>query len=134
MRFRENMEGVVPILSATPPPNTVSDQDSTHGGNPAARAERGKPQILMWATQRADGGRGFGYTGGHFHLNWGTDDNRKMILNALVWISRAEVPENGVESKRPDLGELKKNQDFPEPKDAKFFDELLRRVEESNKP
>ena len=41
--------------------------------------------MLAWAVERPDGGRGFGFTGGHFHINWGDDYFRKLILNALVW-------------------------------------------------
>ena len=46
----------------------------------------------------ADGGRGFGFTGGHFHDNWGNDNYRKVVLNALLWTAKAEVPAEGVES------------------------------------
>ncbi len=35
----------------------------------------------MWAVERPNGGRGFGFTGGHFHDNWGNADFRKTILN-----------------------------------------------------
>ena len=52
----------------------------------------------MWAIERADGGRGFGFTGGHFHANWGNDDFRRAVLNALVWVTGAEVPAGGVTS------------------------------------
>jgi len=45
-----------------------------------------------------DGGRGFGFTGGHTHKNWGDDNQRKVVLNALLWLAKAEVPKNGVES------------------------------------
>jgi type 1 glutamine amidotransferase/cytochrome c551/c552 len=51
-----------------------------------------------WAVEREDGGRGFGFTGGHFFANWWVDDYRRLILNAIVWTARAEVPEGGVES------------------------------------
>ena len=44
-------------------------------------------------------GRGFGFTGGHFHDNWANDDFRKTILNAMVWLAKAEVPAGGVVSK-----------------------------------
>ncbi len=54
---------------------------------------------MAWAVERKDGGRGFGYTGGHFHRNWGDDNNRKLFLNAILWTAKAEVPEGGVESK-----------------------------------
>ena len=52
----------------------------------------------MWAVERADGGRGFGFTGGHFHKNWGNNDFRKTILNALLWISKLDVPADGMSS------------------------------------
>jgi putative membrane-bound dehydrogenase-like protein len=49
-------------------------------------------------VEREDGGRGFGFTGGHFHMNWGDDNFRKVVLNALLWISKVEVPAGGVAS------------------------------------
>jgi len=52
----------------------------------------------MWALERPDGGRGVGFTGGHFHRNWKDDNFRKVVLNALLWICKADVPANGVES------------------------------------
>jgi len=61
-------------------------------------AASGRNEAMMWAVERPDGGRGFGFTGGHFHDNWGNDDFRKAVLNALVWVAKAEVPANGVES------------------------------------
>lgn len=70
----------------------------------------------MWTVARGDGGRGFGFTGGHFHLNWGNADFRKVVLNALVWVSGAEVPEGGVASTVTE-GQLHENLDpKPEPK------------------
>ena len=52
----------------------------------------------MWAVERPDGGRGFGLTGGHVHQNWGNDAFRRIVLNALVWVSGVEVPPGGVDS------------------------------------
>jgi hypothetical protein len=100
MRFREGMQGVTPILSAIAPANTVSDRDSTHGGNPGAReaVAKGEPQHVMWAYERPDGGRGFGFTGGHFHKNWGHEDFRRVVLNAIVWSAKAPIPAGGVKS------------------------------------
>lgn len=99
MRFRENMEGVTPILSAIPPDETRNRPDGPHSGNSAVRARKGEYEIVAWAAERKDGGRGFGFTGGHFHKNWGNGDVRKLVLNALLWTAKAEIPENGVESK-----------------------------------
>ena len=44
------------------------------------------------------GGRGFGFTGAHFHRNWGDDNFRKLTLNALLWVAKVEVPADGVRS------------------------------------
>jgi trehalose utilization protein len=52
----------------------------------------------MWVAERAGGGRGFGFTGGHFHKNWAQDDFRKVVFNAILWIAKADVPADGVPS------------------------------------
>jgi len=116
MRFAENMENVTPILTAIPPDSTRKRKDGAHSGNPHVRARMGMPEHVAWAYQRPDGGRGFGFTGGHWHWNWAHDDFRKLVLNALVWITGAEVPPDGVLSKTPSLEELEANQDYPKPK------------------
>ena len=61
-------------------------------------AASGREEIMMWAYERPDGGRGFGFTGGHTHANWGDPNQRKVFLNALLWLAKAEVAPNGVES------------------------------------
>ncbi|MEI6356007.1 MAG: hypothetical protein WCP53_02765 [Verrucomicrobiota bacterium] len=55
----------------------------------------------MWTYDRPaslGGGRGFGFTGGHYHKNWGDDNFRKLVLNALVWIAKGNVPADGIPS------------------------------------
>ena len=52
----------------------------------------------MWVYERPDAGRGFGFTGGHKHVNWADDNCRKVVLNALLWIAKADVPADGVPS------------------------------------
>jgi len=100
MRFPEGMKGVTPILSAVPPESTMDRPDGPHEGNPAVReaVKRGEPQHVAWAFERADGGRGFGFTGGHYHKNWGNDQVRKLVLNAILWTAKMEAPATGVES------------------------------------
>ena len=51
---------------------------------------------VFWATERKDGGRGIGVTGGHFHKNWANDGFRKQVLNAIVWGAKLPVPNEGV--------------------------------------
>jgi type 1 glutamine amidotransferase len=96
MRFRNEMEGVIPILTAIPPASTLDRPDGPHSGNPTVRSKIGQPQHVAWAVERPDGGRGFGFTGGHFHRNWGDPNFRKLFLNALLWVAKAEVPAKGV--------------------------------------
>ena len=101
MRFRDGLEGVTPILSDLPPAETLDrGGDGPHTGNPHVRAAvaRGEKQHVAWASEQEGRGRGFGYTGGHFHQNWGDDNVRKLILNAITWTAGAEVPEEGISS------------------------------------
>jgi type 1 glutamine amidotransferase len=98
IRFRPDMKGVTPILVAKP-----SDEDR-QGTSSAPRgpykhvlADKGRDEVLMWAVQRPDKGRGAGFTGGHTHKNWGNEQFRKLVLNALLWTAKMEVPANGVE-------------------------------------
>ena len=100
LRFRDGLQGVKLILAAVPPPETMNRRDGPHEGNPAVRkaVADGESQAVAWAVERADGGRGFGFTGGHFHRNWGDDNFRKVVLNAILWVAKVEVPANGVNS------------------------------------
>jgi type 1 glutamine amidotransferase len=113
MRFADPAKGqLTHILSAIAPDSTMSRKDGPHEGNPAVRkAVADKiPQTTAWAFVRKDGGRGFGFTGGHFHHNWGNDNQRKLVLNAILWTAKADVPTEGVPSKVT-AEELEANQD-----------------------
>jgi Trehalose utilisation len=89
-----------PVLSAIPSDATrEGPYVSPQGPFKHIQDRKGQAETTMWTLQRADGGRGFGFTGGHFHKNWGNDDLRKVVLNSLVWLTKMEVPVNGVESK-----------------------------------
>jgi hypothetical protein len=112
MQFREGMKAVVPILTALPPASSLERPDGPHQNNPHVRAavlDRKEPQHVAWAVERADGGRGFGFTGGHWHWNWGHPMQRKLILNAIAWAAKAEVPAAGIETPRVTLEQLEEN-------------------------
>jgi type 1 glutamine amidotransferase len=99
MRFQP--KGVTPILSALPPKETLKRKDGPHSNNPHVKAavlERKEKQHVAWAYDRPDGSRGFGTTGSHYHSNWNIDSYRTMVLNAIVWTAKVEVPEGGVKS------------------------------------
>jgi len=100
MRFPEGMKGVTPILTAVPPDKTRGrpGANETHGGNPEVQKHMGQPEHMMWVYERPDGGRGFGFTGAHYHKNWEDDNFRKVVLNALLWMAKVEVPANGFAS------------------------------------
>jgi type 1 glutamine amidotransferase len=128
MRFRLGMKGVTPILSDLPPPDSLSRPDGHHSGNPDVRAavlERKEKQHVAWASEREGGGRGFGFTGGHFHQGWANNEQRKLVLNAILWSAKVDVPANGVETAVTEADmkanlDLKPGQGLPEkPKGAK---------------
>lgn len=110
MRFAPDMVGVTPILSAVPPLSTVRKEPSDRGGNAAVFEEvsAGKPQVMAWAYEREDGGRGFGLTGLHNHANLGNDSFRTLLLNGAAWIAKQEIPKGGVPSQPLDNAALEK--------------------------
>ncbi|MCB1237392.1 MAG: NPCBM/NEW2 domain-containing protein, partial [Verrucomicrobiae bacterium] len=114
MRFVEGMNGVTPILSAVAPDDTMKRPDGAHEGNPAVReaVAKGEPQHVAWAYQRGEdyaNGRGFGFTGLHFHWNWEDDNFRKTVLNGVAWTAGLDIPEGGVETARPTREALEAN-------------------------
>jgi type 1 glutamine amidotransferase len=99
MRFRDNQADLVPILFAKPS-DAVRNGPYVYPPGPYKHIQdaKGRSEAMMWAIERTDGGRGVGFTGGHFHTNWSDPNFRKVVLNALVWISKLDVPANGVGS------------------------------------
>ncbi|MBX3238635.1 MAG: ThuA domain-containing protein [Chitinophagaceae bacterium] len=108
MRFNEDTKGFVPILKLHPPVSTLDRNDGAHEGNPHVRAAiaRNEPQVMAWAYERPDGGRGFGFTGGHVHNNWKIDGFRKLVVNAIAWVAKIEVPDTGFDTSTPTQDEL----------------------------
>ena len=81
--FGEGPRRATPMMTALLPPN------------------KPKKETVAWAIERADGGRGFGFTGAHYHANWRIDPFRTMVLNAILWVAKVEVPAGGVRSTVP---------------------------------
>ena len=129
MRFPKDMSGVTPILAAIPPDATRKRPFGRYSGNAHVRARLGKPEYLAWVRVRPDGGRGFGFTGGHWQANWADDNFRKVVLNGIIWTAKLDIPADGVPSKRPTLAELEANLDEPKPKkhDNKRMEAILAR-------
>jgi type 1 glutamine amidotransferase len=94
IRFPEGSSTVQRLLEAVPPDGSR--------GTAAAKEHPGRSETVAWAIERPDGGRGFGFTGGHIHKNWGNDNFRKFVLNSLLWTAKADVPATGVDSEVTD--------------------------------
>jgi hypothetical protein len=114
MRFIEDRKGLTPILQAVPPDETRRTEYT--------KSRKGQIETMAWAYERPDGGRGFGFTGGHFHRNWADRDFRRIVVNAILWCSKVEVPEGGAKVEF-DPADLNKNLDWKgkgEPNAATF--------------
>src|ERR1700722_16498598 len=108
MRFNENEKSITPILSSKPS-DAVRDGPYVYPKGPYKHIQgaKGRAETMMWSYERLISGdmgdqprlgRGVGFTGGHVHRNWLEPNFRKVVLNALLWISRVEVPAEGVAS------------------------------------
>jgi Trehalose utilisation len=76
---------VVPLATASLPP------------------ENPKEEVVAWAVERPDSGRGIGIVMPHFYRNWRQNDLRKMILNSIAWSAKLEVPQEGYKVALPEL-------------------------------
>jgi hypothetical protein len=88
---------ITPILTATPT-DDVRDGPYVNPRGPYDHivAAGGREETMMWAYERPGGGRGLGFTGGHTHANWGDPNQRRIMLNGLLWLAKMEVPAGGV--------------------------------------
>jgi type 1 glutamine amidotransferase len=80
MRFRDKDKRVTPILTTRLP----KDNPNT--------------ETIAWVTVRSNGGRSFGFTGGHFHTNWGIPEFRRMVVNAVLWTAHLDIPKSGAKA------------------------------------
>lgn len=71
MRFPEPKKGLTPIITFDP-------------------ERKDWEKVVGWAFERPNGGRGFGYTGGHFFKNFEDATVQQLLLNAILWTAKAE--------------------------------------------
>ena len=102
IRFKPESKDVTPILKATPPDNVRRTE--------AAKKFPGREEVVAWAFERPDGGRSFGFTGGHTHKNWANEDFRRLVVNAILWTAGVEVPKTGAKVEM-DPAEINRNLD-----------------------
>ena len=77
IHFRPADPRLTPILTTMLPPDSP------------------QKEVVAWVVERADGGRGFGFDGGHFNTNWANPDFRRLVVNALLWTAKVDVPAKG---------------------------------------
>ncbi len=97
MRFRDDREKVLNLITTVPTRERMRRYINLW--NKHGVEGLGKTQTVMWGYERPAGGRGVGFTGGHYHHGWAVDAFRGVVLNAIVWTTGLEVPEGGVKSK-----------------------------------
>lgn len=106
MRFRGK---VTPLLTARPPDKLREQPFGPHSGNPTVLAEKGREEHMSWVHERPGGGRGFGFTGCHYHWSLGDRNFRNLVLNGIAWTAGLEIPEQGVAPADPSWEELLAN-------------------------
>ncbi len=58
---------------------------------------RKKAVVVGWAFERPDGGRSYGTTLGHFYRNFQKEPFRRMVVNAILWTAKVDLPESGAD-------------------------------------
>lgn len=90
-----------------------------------------EPQVIAWTVDRNDGGRSFGFTGGHFQESWENEDYETLLLNAVCWTARLPIPPSGVHkaqafddlwTPKPHLGK----DDLPRERESDWVDARIR--------
>lgn len=109
MRFSKDRKEVLDLVTAVPTRGRIKRYINLWNAHGVLGI--GKEQTLMWGIQRENGGRGVGFSGGHYHRNWSVDGFRKIVLNAIVWTAGMEVPEDGVPTNSLSEDELNWNLD-----------------------
>ena len=103
--------GVTPLLRGAVPDKSRSTAD--------AKRHLGRAEVIAWAHQRPEGGRGFGFTGADLHRSWSYPSQRTLVLNGILWSAGLPVPAGGVQVDL-DPAALERNlDDKPAPAPAK---------------
>ena len=118
IRFPQDRSKVLDLATATPTREKIKKYINLWNQNGVDGID--KQQTLMWGIERPDGGRGVGFTGGHYHRNWAIDGFRTLALNAIVWVAKVEVPKDGVKSLPLTEDDLNANLDDKGPNKPRF--------------
>jgi mannose-6-phosphate isomerase-like protein (cupin superfamily)/type 1 glutamine amidotransferase len=86
---------VTPILSAKVHIQTRNNQPVFE--EPPAE------HVIAWAAERPNGGRSFAFTSGHYLLTFDQPQVRTMLLNAILWTAKRDVPPGGATTNAPTM-------------------------------
>src|SRR5690606_31172825 len=56
----------------------------------------GQDEMVSWCWERPEGGRSFGFSGLHFHDNWGLETYRRFATQGIVWTLGLPIAEAGL--------------------------------------
>lgn len=63
---------------------------------PLLQVQAGEKTVIVgWSCERSGGGRAYATTLGHFYENFQREPFRRMVVNAILWSARLEVPPAG---------------------------------------
>lgn len=97
--FTENMQNITPILRGEVTPKFGDAKKQAE--NPPSKGEH----TLAWAYERGTGGgRGFGFTGAHYVEGLNVPALRQLIVNAIAWTAKIDVPKDGIALPEPIVG------------------------------
>jgi len=78
-------KNVTPVLACLMPEKSRTSAD--------AKAHANRAEVVAWSYERANGGRSFGFTGCDLHASWAVPEQRRMLINALLWTAKLPATE-----------------------------------------
>ena len=63
--------------------------------------DKAETHTVAWAFERKDGGRAFAFTGLHYLASLDNPSLRTLLLNAILWTAKIEIPKTGVVTSTP---------------------------------
>ena len=78
---------VTPLLAGAVPASSRTTPD--------AKKHAGRDEVMAWAFERANDGRSVGFTGCDLHQNWALPEQRRLLLNSILWTAKLPVPAGG---------------------------------------
>lgn len=83
----KDFKSFTPLIEGAVPDKSRTSAD--------AKRNTGHDEIVGWAFERLNGGRGFSYTGCDLHKNWDLESQRKLVVNGILWSAKVEIPDGG---------------------------------------